>query len=132
MYLYYKLDNRGFLFKSLFHLSDLLRKGVSKMPSAAKKTTCDVLAVFAYMPFVFTARLFFAMGYKKIATKIPLSAYANKDFYIIRNDSLDRFGTTLEQRFTRTEIEAMMKRAGLTDITFGDHSAFWHALGKKI
>ena len=132
VYLYYKLDNRGFLFKSLFHLSDLLRKGVSKMPSAAKKTTCDVLAVFAYMPFVFTARLFFAMGYKKIATKIPLSAYANKDFYIIRNDSLDRFGTRLEQRFSRSEIESMMKRSGLTDIRFGEKSAYWHALGKKI
>ena len=132
VYLYYKLDNRGFLFKSLFRLSDMLRKVVSKMPSAAKKTTCDLLAVVAYMPFVLVARGLFAMGLNKMATKIPLSAYANKDFYIIRNDSLDRFGTTLEQRFTRTEIEAMMKKAGLTDIRFGDHSAFWHAVGKKI
>jgi len=132
VYLYYKLDNRGFLFKSLFRLSDLLRKGVSKMPSATKKITCDVLAVVAYMPFVLLAKSFFALGLKKTAAKIPLSAYANKDFYIIRNDSLDRFGTRLEQRFTKTEIESMMKKAGLTDIRFGEHSAFWHAVGKKI
>ncbi len=132
VYLYYKLDNRGFLFRSLFRLSDLLRQVVSKMPSTAKKITCDVLAGAAYMPFVLTARLFSAMGYKKLAKKIPLSAYANKDFYIIRNDSLDRFGTRLEQRFSKPEIEAMMKQAGLENIRFGEDSAFWHAIGKKI
>jgi SAM-dependent methyltransferase len=132
VYLYYKLDNRGFLFKSLFRLSDLLRRVVSRMPSKSKKVTCDVLAVTAYMPFVLTAKLFYAMGYKRMASKIPLSAYANKDFYIIRNDSLDRFGTRLEQRFSRPEIEAMMKKAGLTNIRFGEHGAYWHAIGKKI
>src|SRR5436190_4879154 len=91
-YLYYRLDNRGFLFKSLFRASDILRKGICKLPSGSKNFVCDVLAVVAYMPFVLMAKLFFAMGFKKIAQKIPLSAYANKDFYIIRNDSLDRFG----------------------------------------
>ncbi len=131
VYLYYKLDNRGFLFKSLFHLSDLLRRAVSKFPSALKKITCDILAVVAYMPFVLLSRLFIALGFKKLAAKIPLSAYANKDFYIIRNDSLDRFGTRLEQRFTRQEIEIMMAKAGLTNIRFGENAAFWHAVGRK-
>lgn len=132
VYLYYKLDNRGFLFKSLFKLSDLVRRGVSKLPSTAKKVACDVLAVAAYMPFVLTSKLFFSLGYKKLARKIPLSAYANKDFYIIRNDSLDRFGTKLEQRFSKPEIEAMMKKAGLDNIRFGEDSAYWHAIGKKV
>lgn len=132
VYLYYKLDNRGFLFKSLFYVSDLLRRVVSKLPSAAKKFTCDVLAVIAYMPFVLVAKLFFALGLKKMAAGIPLSAYANKDFYIIRNDSLDRFGTKLEQRFTKQEVEKMMLRSGLANIKFGNNSAFWHAIGKKI
>ena len=56
----------------------------------------------------------------------------NKPFYNLRNDCLDRFGTTLEQRFLRSEIEAMMTEAGLTNIKFGEQSAFWHAVGKKI
>lgn len=131
VYLYYKLDNRGFLFKSLFFLSDLVRKVVSKMPSTLKKITCDVLAVVAYMPFVLTAKLFFALGWKKLANKIPLSAYANKDFYIIRNDALDRFGTRLEQRFTKGEVKKMMEEAGLQDIRFGNDNAFWHAVGRR-
>lgn len=131
VYLYYKLDNRGFLFKSLFFLSDLVRKVVSRMPPGLKKACCDVLAVVAYMPFVLTAKLFFALGWKKMAAKIPLSAYANKDFYIIRNDALDRFGTRLEQRFTKDEVRKMMEVAGLADIRFGNDNAFWHAVGRK-
>ena len=102
------------------------------MPSGLKKITCDVLAVIAYMPFILFSRLLIAMGFKKMATAIPLSSYANKDFYIIRNDSLDRFGTKLEQRFTRQEIEAMMIKSGLSNIKFGNESAFWHAIGRKL
>jgi SAM-dependent methyltransferase len=132
LYVYYNLDNRGFLFRSLFYCSDVIRRVVSKMPPLLKKTTCDILAVFAYMPFVLFSRLLSGGGFKKMAAKIPLSAYANKDFYIIRNDSLDRFGTRLEQRFTRTEIEAMMLKSGLSDVKFGENSAFWHAVGKKV
>lgn len=132
IYLYYKFDDRGLIFKSIFYISDLVRRVVSKMPSVIKKFVCDILAIIAYMPFVLTSRLFFALGYKKLAEKIPLSAYANKDFYIIRNDSLDRFGTRLEQRFTKSEIETMMFKAGLSNIKFGDHSAFWHAVGQKL
>jgi hypothetical protein len=101
------------------------------MPPALKKICCDILALIAYMPFVLLAKLFFKLGFTKFAEKIPLSAYANKDFYIIRNDSLDRFGTKLEHRFTKAEIENMMKEAGLSDIKFGNHSAFWHAVGQK-
>lgn len=132
VYLYYKLDNRGFLFKSLFKLADVVRKIVYRMPPALKKISCDVLAVVAYMPFVLLAKLFFALGFTKFARKIPLSAYANKDFYIIRNDALDRFGTKLERRFTKAEIASMMREAGLDNIKFGEQSAYWHAIGKKI
>lgn len=101
------------------------------MPITLKKVTCDLLAFFVYVPFVWLSRFFSFLGFKKLAAKIPLSAYANKDFYIIRNDSLDRFGTKLEQRFTRQEIETMMTQAGLSNIKFGENSAFWHAVGKK-
>ncbi|MGB4845498.1 MAG: class I SAM-dependent methyltransferase [Ferruginibacter sp.] len=131
VYLYYKLDNRGFFFKSLFYLADLIRRVVSKLPSGLKKITCDLLAVFAYMPFILFCRLLMFLGLKKTAQKIPLYAYTNKDFYIIRNDSLDRFGTRLEQRFTKDEIEKMMTKSGLINIKFGNDSAYWHAVGKK-
>ena len=51
--------------------------------------------------------------------------------YILRNDSLDRFGTTLEKRFSKREIYKMMEDNGLVDIRFSDDAPFWCALGFK-
>lgn len=132
VYLYYNFEDRGFLFKSLYWLSNVIRKPISKMPSGGKKIVCDILAILFYMPFVLFSRLlrFFRVP-KKIRNKIPLHGYEGTSFYIIRNDSLDRFGTPLEQRFSRTQIETMMKDGGLTDITFGENIPFWHAVGRK-
>jgi SAM-dependent methyltransferase len=131
-YLYYDLDNRGLLFRSAFGLSNLVRKTVSKLPGRPKRMVCNLLAVGVYMPFVGLCRLLKAAGIKESARKkIPLFGYENKSFYIIRNDALDRFGTPLEQRFSREEIRLMMERAGLEDIIFSNNIPYWHAVGKK-
>jgi SAM-dependent methyltransferase len=132
IYLYYKLDNRGWFFKLLFNASNLLRRGISKMPGKLKRFTCDVLAVFLYMPFVGFARLLRWLGVSsRIRSKIPLNIYEKASFYIIRNDSLDRFGTPLEQRFSRVEIQQMMENSGITQIRFSENLPYWHAIGKK-
>jgi SAM-dependent methyltransferase len=131
-YLYYNLDNRGFLFRTVFNVSTLLRKGVSKLSPTPKKIVCDVLAVGLYMPFVGLSRFLKLLGVKeRVRSKIPLYGYENKSFYIIRNDSLDRFGTPLEQRFTKKQIQEMMERCGLTEIVFSNNIPYWHAVGKK-
>lgn len=130
-YLYYNLDNRGILFRFFFGISNLMRLCVSKLPARIKRFMCDVLAVTVYMPFVLLSRLLFSMGLKKAADKIPLSSYKDKSFHIIRNDSLDRFGTKLEQRFSKKEIQAMMENAGLKDIIFSPNMPYWHAIGVK-
>jgi SAM-dependent methyltransferase len=131
-YLYYDLDNRGFLFRSLFNMSTVLRRGVSKLPGKPKRFVCDILAVGLYMPFVGFSRFLKMVGVKeKIRRKIPLYGYENKSFYIIRNDSLDRFGTPLEQRFTKKQIQEMMEGCGLTEIVFSNNIPYWHAVGKK-
>lgn len=132
LYLYYSLDNRSFLFKAVFHLSNIIRWFVSKFPARLKKVTCDILAVTLYMPFVGLCRLFKFFGVKeKYRRFVPLQAYEDQSFYIIRNDSLDRFGTPLEQRFSRKQIDKMMQVAGLSEIVFSEKIPYWHAIGKK-
>ena len=130
--MYYNLDNRNIFFKTLFYFSNLLRKIISRLPSAAKKVICDLLAVLIYMPLVLIARLFNLMGLKKYSRYMPLSYYADKNFKIIRNDSLDRFGTPLEQRFSRKQIKEMMEYSGLSEICFSEQEPYWHAIGKKV
>lgn len=132
VYLYYNLDNRGAAFKAIFHVSNLLRKVVSKLPTGFKKVVCEVLAVLIYLPFIAITHILKALGLRKIASFIPLSWYADKSWKVIRNDSLDRFGTPLEKRFSRLEIEQMMKRCGLDEIIFSEKEPYWHAIGKRV
>ncbi|MBS1576948.1 MAG: class I SAM-dependent methyltransferase [Bacteroidetes bacterium] len=132
LYLYYSLDNRSIFFKLLFHLSNGIRWAVSKLKPGLKRIICDILAIILYMPFVFFCRfLKFIQVPEKYRRLIPLQAYEQQSFYIIRNDSLDRFGTPLEQRFSRPEIQEMMEKAGLRNIVFSTKIPYWHAVGKK-
>ena len=62
---------------------------------------------------------------------IPLSYYRNLSFYSMRTDALDRFGTRLEQRFSRKAIREMMERSGLKDVIFSDGEPYWVACGIK-
>ena len=50
----------------------------------------------------------------------------------MRTDSRDRFGTPLELRFTRVQIERMLLDAGLRDIVFSDGEPYWCAVGFRV
>jgi len=131
VYLYYSLDNKGLLFKILFHLSNLLRRIVCILPTGLKKFVCDCLAILFYLPFVLLSKVSAAILGKKSLNYIPLSWYYNKSWNVIRNDSLDRFGTPLEQRFSKKEITEMMTLCGIVDINFSNNPPYWHAVGRK-
>ena len=105
VYLYYSFDNRGFLFKSIFNISNFVRGFVAGLPPTSKKIVCDILAFTVYLPLIGLANVLSFLGLENVAKKIPLSAYRGRRLFLIRNDALDRFGTKLEQRFTREQIK---------------------------
>lgn len=131
-YLYYNFEDRGFLFKAIFGIVDGIRQVVSSLSPRLKKFVCDIIAIAIYMPLVLVARLFVLIGMDKVAKKVPLYFYHDQSFYIIRNDALDRFGTALEQRFSKQEVITMMKNAGLDEIIVSDNAPYWHAVGKRV
>jgi hypothetical protein len=102
------------------------------MKSNNKKIVCDLIAIFFYMPFVIMTRILNLFSLDKISKKIPLNDYSNKSFFIIRNDALDRFGTTLEQRFSKKQVIEMMENSGLKEIIVSNGSPFYHAIGKRF
>lgn len=129
VYLYYAFDNRSAPFKLIWRCTDLLRRGISKLPAQLKHLQTDMLAILVYYPLARFALLAERMGFG--VGSIPLSYYRNHSFYTMRTDSRDRFGTPLEQRFTRKEIAAMMEAAGLRDVRFSDRAPYWCAVGIK-
>ena len=132
LYLYYNLDNKPGEGRSCGCRSNLIRRVVSRMPLKIKKISCDILAVTMYLPFVGLCRLLKWLRVPEhIRKNIPLQSYESQSFYLIRNDSLDRFGTPLEQRFSKKQMQKMMESAGLTDIVFSTDIPYWHAVGRK-
>lgn len=129
LYLYYNFDNRDPLFSTIWRLSDLIRRVISKLPFFLKAFLCDAIAFFVYLPLARLSLFLSSLGFK--VSNVPLSFYRDKSFYVMRTDSLDRFGTGLEKRFSKNEIEEMMLKSGLTKIEFSENEPFWTAVGIK-
>jgi SAM-dependent methyltransferase len=129
VYLYYAFDNRAWPFRFVWRCSDVLRVAVCRLPLAFKPMVTDALAALVYWPLARTSRVLEKLGIP--ITGIPLSYYRTHSFYTMRTDSRDRFGTPLEHRFTRQQIESMMQRAGLRDIRFSEAAPYWCAVGIK-
>jgi ubiquinone/menaquinone biosynthesis C-methylase UbiE len=130
-YLYHNLESKTWFSKFLFKTGELARKIICRFPMGLKSFTCDVLAVVVYMPFIFWVKFLIAAGFKKTALRMPLAAYHNKSFFIIRNDSLDKFGTKLESRYSKQQVVEMLQKAGLEEIIVSDGIPYYHAIGKK-
>jgi SAM-dependent methyltransferase len=129
IYLYYAFDQRPWWFRAIWRTSDMLRKFVSRMPVRMKNHVCEVIALLVYLPLSRGALLLERFGI--LPDSWPLAYYRNREYYVMRTDALDRFGTRLEQRFSRQEIKTMLQSAGFKDIRFSDTQPFWCAVGIK-
>jgi SAM-dependent methyltransferase len=126
-YLYYRFDFQPFWFRTLWRVSDLVRKAISRLPYRIKLVTTWLIAVLVYLPLARLSGLLERLGVD--VTNFPLSYYRGKSLYTMKTDALDRFGTSLEQRFTQSEIRAMFERAGFERIVFSPGKPYWCVTG---
>lgn len=129
VYLYYAFDNRRLWYRWLWRISELGRFIVSRLPGYARHAISDAIAVGVYWPLARGAWLMRLLGC--LPESWPLAYYGDKSFYVMRTDALDRFGTGLEQRFTRQQIKMMLESAGFRDIRFSNDPPYWCAVGLK-
>jgi SAM-dependent methyltransferase len=129
VYLYYRFDNRSRWYRWLWQCSDYARCAISRLPSLPRYTISQIIAVGVYWPLARLACIAEKAGLSVEA--FPLAYYRNRPFYVMRTDALDRFGTRLEQRFTREEVRTMMEAAGLGEIRFREGAPYWCAVGVK-
>jgi len=129
LYLYYAFDNRPAWYRALWRASDAIRRVISRLPARAKFAVAEVVAALIYWPLARTGRFLDKLGC--LPESWPLAFYRSCPFYLMRTDALDRFGTPLEKRFTRAQIEGMLLRAGLGQVRFSETPPFWCAVGIK-
>ena len=129
LYLYYSLDNRSFLYRMIWLISDFIRRFIYILPESIKRRITDLIAITVYFTL---ARLALLLEFIGVDSKqIPLSYYRDKSIYTMRTDARDRFGTPLEQRFDKKQITKMMSDAGLSKIHFSDKAPYWCVVGIK-
>jgi hypothetical protein len=99
---------------------------ISKMPKGLKHFLAELIAFIIYMPFVFLARFFkncyFLKGIFIKRSLCPIT--------IINRLQLSGMmhwtgcGTPLEKRFSRVEIENMLRGSRVTNIVFSEGTPF--------
>ena len=119
LYLYYALDNQPTWFRVIWKVTDLVRRFISRLPFSVRYVLSQVIAICVYWPLARAAK------YCPVSDFWPLRSYADRSFYVMRTDALDRFGTRLEKRFTKQQIIEMLDSAGLKGIHFSDSAPYW-------
>jgi len=126
LYLYYAFDNRPPWFGVLWKITDLGRRTISRLPFPLRYAASQIIALFVYLPLARAAKYF------PVSDSWPLKLYADRSFYVMRTDALDRFGTKLEKRFTRGQIIWMLESCGLRDIRFSEKGPLWVCAAKSV
>jgi len=131
-YLYYNLENKPTFYKLIFKGVNAVRKVISGLPQRIKQIVTSAIAGIIYWPL---ARFSKVLSKFRINTSnIPLHHYADMPFVMLANDALDRFGTTLEHRFSKAEITEMLRRADfdISSLKFSEIEPFWTFSVRKL
>ena len=124
-YLYYALENKPLAYRLIWKFSNQFRLSISKLPFLVRRVVCEIIAAVIYFPLARISKLLSKTGLS--SQNIPLHHYQDMTFYVMRNDAYDRFGTSLEQRFTKEQITEMLNESGfdLSTLVFSNGEPFW-------
>ena len=132
LYLYYAFDGRPFWFRILWKISNFFRLVISRLPYGMRYFSTQLFAFLLYFPLARLSLFLEKLGVNEdFIDCLPLSSYRKSSFYTMRTDALDRFGTKLEKRFSKQQIEQMMTNGGLINISFSEKVPYWCAVGYK-
>ncbi len=131
-YLYYNLENKPTLYKLLFKWVNVVRKIISTLPEKTKHFVTSAIAALVYWPLARFSKVMNRFGVNTL--NVPLHHYAEMPFVMLANDALDRFRTSLEQRFSKAEITEMLRLADfdISTLKFSDDEPFWTFSVKKL
>ncbi len=129
VYLYYAFDNRSAWYRGLWRIGEVFRALISRSGPRLQYVSTSIIAAAVYWPLARAAAVLARMGC--LPSAWPLAFYRDRTFYVMRTDAYDRFCTRLEQRFTRAEIDAMLRAAGFGDVTFSEREPYWCAVAIK-
>lgn len=129
IYVYHALEHLPGWQRVAWKVSDVLRRGICRLRRRPRLWVTGMIALTVYLPLSRAARLIEIVGLDP--SRMPLAAYRRRSLYVLRNDALDRFGTSVEKRFTRSGLFEFLAQAGLDRIEVLDGHP-WLVLARKV
>lgn len=131
-YLYYSLENKPTFYRVIFKGVNAVRQIISILPHRVKNLVTSTIAALVYWPLARLSRALSKFGIN--TSNIPLHHYAEMPFVMLANDALDRFGTSLEQRFSKAEITEMLRAADfdISTLKFSEIEPYWTFSVKRL
>ena len=129
MYLYWEPE--GPLKRLLLGAVTLMRKLTTRPPYGFVYALSFPAAWAAFAFFVWPYRVAVRIpALRTMAELMPMRQYARYPFRVCVNDQFDRFSAPLERRYTRSEVESWLMRAGLEDPDVRPNCG-WGGSGRK-
>lgn len=115
IYLYWKPEGQP-VKRAMLAVITAMRKLTTRLPHKVLYAFSYPLACAAFAFFVWPYQLMSrAPGLRRLAERLPMTQYARYPFRVCVNDQFDRFSAPIENRYTRSDVEAWLDRAGLED-----------------
>jgi 2-polyprenyl-3-methyl-5-hydroxy-6-metoxy-1,4-benzoquinol methylase/uncharacterized protein YbaR (Trm112 family) len=104
--------------RRVLKLVTAVRRLTVRMPHRLLHQLCYPLAAALWVGVVLPYRgLRSRSRLRRLADTLPLQTYADYPFEVLVNDQFDRFSAPLERRYTRIQVEAMLRDAGLENVS---------------
>jgi len=130
IYLYWKPEGQP-VKAALLGAVTLMRKLTTRLPHPWLHALSYPAAVLAFLFFVLPYKVLRRLAVtRKLAEKLPMKQYADYPFGVCVNDQFDRFSAPIENRYTKAEVEAWMRRANLENIIVFANNG-WVGNGRK-
>jgi len=116
---------------ALISLVSALRRLTTRLPMVLLRPLVWLLAALLWVGYVGPAKLLVRIPRLSGRLRgLPLGQYIDYPLRVLWNDQFDRFSAPLEKRYRRSEVEALLRRAGLEDVTIlGGYG--WRAAGRR-
>lgn len=102
---------------TVLRMVSAVRRITVTLPHPVLHALCVPLAAVLALAIVWPYRLLRRIPRLRVmAEAFPLKTYADYPFGVLVNDQFDRFSAPLERRYARSEVVAMLERAGLTEV----------------
>ena len=113
IYLYWQPERRS-VKSALLRAVNSFRNLTTRLPHWAVHAFAYPSAVAAFLFFVWPYQIMRRVpALRSVAANMPMKQYAVLPFRVCVNDQLDRFSAPIENRYTKTEVEAWLSSAGL-------------------